>query len=77
VKLPVELTGLKLKPYVADEVFIPLNDDNITQNRVYAGISFEVLENLTADVFYLWLNGRTADGWNDINVLGTGLRYRF
>ena len=76
-KFPLELTELKLKPYVADEVFIPLDDDNITQNRVYAGVSFEVLENVTGEVFYVWLTGRTAEGWKDINVLGTRLKFRF
>jgi len=77
VKLPLELTELKLKPYLADEVFVPLNDDNITKNRVYAGVSFKVLENVTGEVFYCWLTGRTADGWKDINVLGTWLKFRF
>lgn len=77
VKLPVELTELKLKPYVANEVFIPLNDDNITANRVYAGVSLEVLENMTGEVFYLWQSSRSDGDWKDINVLGTGLKFRF
>ena len=77
VKLPLELTELKLKPYLADEVFVPLNDDNITKNRVYAGVSFKVLENMTGEVFYLWQSSRSAGDWNDINVLGTWLKFRF
>jgi len=77
IKVPLELTELKLKPYLADEVFIPLNNDNITQNRVYAGVSFDVLENITGEVFYIWLTGRTAEGWRDVNVLGTRLKFLF
>ena len=77
VKVPLELTELKLKPYVADEVFIPLNDDNISINRVYAGVSFEVLENMTGEVFYLWQSSRAPGDWNDTNVLGTRLKFRF
>ena len=77
VKFPLELTGLKLKPYLADEVFVPLNDDNITKNRVYAGVSFRVLENMTGEVFYLWQSSRSSGDWNDINVLGTRLKFRF
>ena len=77
VKVPLELTDLKLKPYVADEVFIPLNDDNISINRVYAGISFEVLENMTGEVFYLWQSSRAPGDWNDTNILGTRLKFRF
>jgi hypothetical protein len=66
-----------LKPYVADEVFVPLNDDNITRNRVYAGLSFDVLKNMTGEVFYLWQSSRSSGDWNDINVLGTRLKFRF
>ena len=77
VKVPIELTELKLKPYVADEVFIPLNDDNVSANRVYAGVSFGILENMTGEVFYLWQTSRSSDYWNDFNVLGTRLKFRF
>jgi hypothetical protein len=77
VKVPLELTGLKLKPYLADEVYIPLNDDNITKNKIYAGVSFKVLENMTGEIFYLWESSRSTGYWNDINVLGTWLKFRF
>jgi len=77
VKIPLELTGLKLKPYVADEVFIPLNDDNVSQNRVYAGFSFDVLENMTGEIFYCWLSARVTGDWRDYHVLGTRLKFRF
>jgi hypothetical protein len=77
VKLPFELTDFKLKPYVADEIFFPLNDDNINQNRVYAGFSFDVLENMKGEVFYVWVTGRTDDGWIDVNALGTRLKFSF
>lgn len=77
IKAPVELTELKLKPYVADEVYVPLNDDNISRNRLYAGVSFDVFENMTGEVFYLWQSSRSSGDWNDINVLGTRLKFRF
>ena len=77
IKLPLELTALKLKPYLADEVFVPLDDDNIAKNRVYAGVSFQMLENMTGEVFYVWQSSRAPGDWNDINVLGTRLKFRF
>ena len=77
VKLPLELTDLKLKPYVADEVFIPLNDDNVSQNRVYAGFSFDVLENMKGEIFYCWLSARVTGDWRDYHVLGTRLKFQF
>jgi len=70
VKLPFELTPLKLKPYLADEVFITLNDDNIHGNRFYSGFSFDLSKDVKADVFYLWQSSRSGREWIDFNVLG-------
>lgn len=77
VKLPFELTELQLQPYLADEVFITLNDDNVDRNRLYAGVSFKMAQNLKGDVFYLWQSSRSSSGWTDINVLGTALKFNF
>ena len=77
VKLPFELTSLKLKPYVADEVFVPLNDDNIDRNRFYSGVTFDVSKNIKADIFYLWQMSKSGKEWKDINVLGTSLKFYF
>ncbi len=77
VKLPFELTEFKLKPYLADEVFITLNDDNVDRNRLYAGVSFKLAKNLKGDVFYMWQSSRSSSSWTDINVLGTALKFSF
>jgi hypothetical protein len=77
VKFPFELTLLKLKPYVADEIFITLNDDNIDRNRFYAGASFGLTKGLDMDIYYMWQASRSAEEWIDINVLGTGLKFKF
>lgn len=77
VKLPFELTGLKLKPYLADEVFVTLNDDNVDRNRFYSGFSLNLSKNIKANIFYLWQSSRSGSQWKDINVLGTGLTILF
>jgi hypothetical protein len=78
VKLPFELTRLKLKPYLADEIFITLNDDNVDRNRVYAGTVFEPAKGLDADIYYMWQSSRSNSGtWKDIQVLGTALKFKF
>lgn len=46
VKLPFELTSLKLKPYAADEIYITLNDDNVDRNRIYIGAVLPVSESV-------------------------------
>lgn len=77
VKLPLELTALKLKPYLAEEFFITLNDDNVDKNRFYAGASATLTENIAADIYYMWQASRTSGGWSDINVLGTAFKFKF
>jgi len=52
-------------------------DDNISRNRIYAGVCFKVLGNLTGEVFYLWQSSRSSGDWNDTNILGTRLKFRF
>ena len=78
VKLPVELTPLKLKPYLADEIFITLNDDNVDKNRLYLGAALPLSQSVEAEIFYMWQTSRVASGdWSDIQVLGTTLKFKF
>jgi len=77
VKLPVELTELKLKPYFANEIFIPLNDNIIERNRLYCGVSFNLSKGIKTDIYYLWQSSKSGEEWKDINVLGTQLKFLF
>jgi len=77
VKFPLKLTNLKLQPYIADEIFITLNDDNVDRNRFYSGVSFNLSKDIKANIFYLWQTSRSGHQWKDINVLGTQLKILF
>ncbi len=77
VKFPFELTELKLKSYLADEVFVTLNDDNVDRNRLYSGFSLDLFENMKASFFYLWQSSRSSREWKDIHVLGTSFKILF
>jgi hypothetical protein len=77
VKLPLRLTKLNLQPYIAEEVFINLGEDNINQNRLSAGFSCELAKNTEVSVYYLWKTSKISDGWEDTNVVGVGLMFRF
>jgi len=77
MKLPVELTGLKLQPYVADEVYINFDEEDFNRNRVYSGVSFKLSENIGGEVYYLWQSSKSGGSWEDINVLGTKLKFYF
>ena len=77
IKLPLKLTDLKLQPYVADEFFITLNDDNIDRNRLYFGLPLKLSGNYKTDLFYLWQSSRSGKEWKDISVVGIYLKFTF
>lgn len=77
VKFPWEFTPLKLKPYVAEEIFVDLDQSGINRNRFYSGLSLKLSKNLLGNIYYLWQASSSKHQWNDIHVLGTQLEFRF
>jgi len=77
VKLPWKLTAWKLQPYVADEVFINLDDEHFNRNRFYAGVSTPLGEKLSADIYYILQASRKGSDYTDYHVLGTALKFKF
>ncbi len=76
-KLPGELTKLKLKPYLAEEVYINFNEEGYVRNRFYSGVAFNITKNVKADIYYLWQSSRASPGRDDLHALGTKLVFRF
>ena len=77
VKLPVELTVLKLQPYFAEEVFISMNGEGFNSNRFFCGFNINLSKNIKGDVFHVWQADRAEGSWEDINIIGTGLKFYF
>ena len=76
-KFPWELTPLKLKPYVADEIFINAMEDEYVANRLYAGATFTLFKNINTSLYYVWQSARASPGRNDIHAFGTKLVFNF
>jgi hypothetical protein len=76
-KLPFEITELKARPYLADEVFINFNEEGYTANRFYSGLSFDLAKNIKGEIYYLWQSKRADPGRDDINAFGTTLKFLF
>jgi len=74
-KLPFKL--FQLQPYIADEVFTNLGESDINQNRLSAGFSFNLSDNLKSGVYYLLKSNKTRDGWLQTNVIGTQFVFLF
>jgi hypothetical protein len=68
---------LKLKPYLADEVFINFNEEGYVGNRFYSGVAFNFTKNVKANIYYVWQSARASPGRDDVHALGTKLTFRF
>ncbi len=78
IKFPFELTDLKLRPYVAEEIYVDIRGDNIiNRNRFYSGFSFKLSKNLDSNIFYLWQASKSGSEWKDLHILGTQLIFKF
>lgn len=77
VKLPIKLTRLGIQPYMADEIFYDFDAETLNRNRLYGGISLDIIKGLSGQIFYLWETTEKSDKWNDAHVLGTKLKLSF
>jgi hypothetical protein len=77
VKLPWKLTAWKLQPYVADEVFINLDNEHFNRNRFSVGVSAPLGEKLSADIYYMLQSSRKHSDYTDYHILGTAFKFKF
>ncbi|MDD5096916.1 MAG: DUF2490 domain-containing protein [Candidatus Omnitrophica bacterium] len=78
VKAPWKFTKLEIQPFISDEFFIMIgNDQGLNQNRLTAGLSFNLTKNLKAELYYMLLSSKSASVWKDYNVLGTKVKVVF
>ena len=67
---PWKLTRLGLQPFVADELFVNVNDGELNRNRIYAGVKVKPAPRLNLDVYYLWQSSLKSDYWKDYHAFG-------
>jgi hypothetical protein len=79
VKFPWKFTPFKIQPYLADEIFIPLNGINLNRNRFYAGFGLTFFKNLKGELYYLLQTSKSSGTctWKNANVLGTKIKLVF
>lgn len=75
--LPVELTSLKIRPFVADEIFIDMAGAGFYRNRFYSGFEAKLGPHLKTEIFYLWQTTEKNSSWIDYNVIGLKLKAVF
>jgi Protein of unknown function (DUF2490) len=81
VKLPWKFTKREIQPYLADEIFVRFNGADLNQNRIFAGLGFNITKNLKGEIYYMFQSiknySRLESTWTQTNVLGTKLKISF
>ena len=75
IEHPFQISRAKFTGYVSDEVFYDWSQHDWVRNRFSFGANHAFNKHFTLDLYLMRQNdGRTRPG--DINVIGTGLRFR-
>ena len=77
VRFPWKFTAFELQPYLGDDVFIDLDEEDFTKNWLFSGVSFKLLENLKGEIYYMWQASKSKKEWKDVHILGTRLKFSF
>jgi hypothetical protein len=76
ITFPVKWTKFDIEPYLADEVFVDLDEGEFSRNRLYAGFEAKLMRHLGADIFYLWQSSKKDEDWIDFNIVGVKLKVK-
>lgn len=77
IKLPWKITKLEAQIYLADEIFVNLNEGELTRNRFYSGFGLTLAKNIKIDIYYLLQRSKSSGKWVNANVLGTKFKIAF
>lgn len=74
---PLELTPLRLRPYVSDEVFYEFTDNGFNLNWLEGGVRYKLNSNVGFKLGYRWQALKRNDAWNHTHVFVTGVSLLF
>jgi hypothetical protein len=77
VEGPFSFTAYRIKPYIADEVFIDLEEHDFNRNRIYGGFTFQPLKTATLDLFYMLQSDEKDGAWQKTNVMGSSVKVKY
>lgn len=77
IRFPFSWTQWKIRPYVAEEIFVESRGEGLNRNRLSTGLEIKILEHLKGDIFFLWQTTDTQSDWVDIYILGSKLKWSF
>jgi hypothetical protein len=71
------MSGVRVVPFVIDEVFYDLNRGEFSRNRFYLGLESRSTKNVNWEVSYLLQTTKAPAEWKQVNALVTRLHVQF
>jgi hypothetical protein len=65
------------RPYIADELFVDINQGDFVRNRLYSGVTRPIAGQLSVDLYYMWQINKGGAEWENIDVAGVKLKLAF
>ncbi len=69
-----KINGLSF--FLYDEIFYSFADNKLSENRVSAGLSKKINDNLNLDLSYI-LRNQDSNDWHNTNIVQTDIRLAF
>lgn len=77
LKFPFSWTQFKIRPFVAEEIFVESEGEGFNRNRLSAGLEAKLLEHLKGELYFLWQTTDTNDDWINNYILVSRLKLSF
>ncbi len=74
IKFP-KFTKFNIQPYIAEEFFYDINAKILNKNRIYSGIDFNIIGNISAGIVYVFESAISQGNLVHLNIIGTSLKY--
>lgn len=75
IELPLKLTAWKIRPYVADEIFIDSDQGELNRNRATIGLAAEILK-ARPELYVMWQADDKDGVSTDTYVAGVSLKFK-
>ncbi|MFH1864500.1 MAG: DUF2490 domain-containing protein [Candidatus Eisenbacteria bacterium] len=75
-RLSHPIGDIGLSASVDDEVFVDLEDVELSKNRLTSGVEMRLGNGASLGVFHVFESSKTTDGWTGFHGLGASLSYR-
>lgn len=70
IEFPIKFEKVKFAPYVADEIFVDINNGVFNTNRFYTGTKFKIIDRFALELYYLLQSSKKTNYWSNFSALG-------